>query len=149
MGSAGIATLYVPCIIYGLFGSSRQVAISPQSVTCLLLAQMVDDALANGGYQDDGSERFKITMLFTMSTGVVIMLFGVLNLSFLLNFISRPVLSGFVSASAIIAALSTFKSLFGIAVSKSPIVYILVSRIVKAFRICASLCIAAHAATSK
>jgi len=75
------------------------------------------------------SERFKLTMLYTLFTGVCIVIFGVLNLTFLLNFISRPVLSGFVSASAIIAAASTVKSLLGISVQKSPIVYILFSRI--------------------
>jgi MFS superfamily sulfate permease-like transporter len=127
--SAGIATLYIPCIIYALLGSSRQVAISPQSVTCLLLAQIVDDTLSGGGFEDHEFERRKIVMLYTLFTGLVIMAFGAFNLVFLVNFISKPVLSGFISASAIIAALSTLKTLLGISVKKSPIAHVLLSRI--------------------
>eukprot|EP00928_Gymnodinium_smaydae_P019813 TRINITY_DN17628_c0_g1_i1.p1 TRINITY_DN17628_c0_g1~~TRINITY_DN17628_c0_g1_i1.p1 ORF type:complete len:1283 (+),score=142.92 TRINITY_DN17628_c0_g1_i1:40-3888(+) len=129
--SAGIATLYIPCIVYALLGGSRQIALSPQSVTCLLLAQMVNDALAGSEMRDDMSERMKVTMLFTLCTGIAMVAFGALNLAFLLSFISKPVLSGFVSASAIIAAGSTVKSLLGISVKKSPFAHVLVSRVVE------------------
>eukprot|EP00401_Gymnodinium_catenatum_P073043 CAMPEP_0117491678 /NCGR_PEP_ID=MMETSP0784-20121206/18191_1 /TAXON_ID=39447 /ORGANISM="" /LENGTH=1203 /DNA_ID=CAMNT_0005286477 /DNA_START=189 /DNA_END=3797 /DNA_ORIENTATION=+ len=127
--TSGIATLYSPSLIYGLFGSSRQVAISPQSVTCLLLGQMVARTLADTDFEDASSQRFELAMVLTFYTGLVIALFGVLNLSFLLNFISRSVLSGFVSASALVAVFSTVKNLLGLHVKKSPILYILLERI--------------------
>lgn len=128
---SGIATLYMPCLVYAVIGSSRQVAISPQSVTCLLLAQIVDEALRGSGLEDDMAERVELSMLYTLITGFTILVFGLLRLGFLLNFISRPVLSGFVSASALIAVASTFKSLMGLHVKKSPILYVLVMRVVE------------------
>eukprot|EP00928_Gymnodinium_smaydae_P008095 TRINITY_DN12921_c0_g2_i1.p1 TRINITY_DN12921_c0_g2~~TRINITY_DN12921_c0_g2_i1.p1 ORF type:complete len:1278 (+),score=148.53 TRINITY_DN12921_c0_g2_i1:514-3834(+) len=126
--TAGIATLYMPCAVYALLGSSRQVAISPQSVTCLLLGQMVSETLQGTAFEGDMAQQVSLAMMLTIYTGLVISLFGALNLSFLLNFISKSVLSGFISASAIIAAISTMKSLFGIYIKKSPILYVLVAR---------------------
>lgn len=128
---SGISTLYVPCLVYALIGSSRQVAISPQSVTCLLLAQIVDETLRGTVLEEDIRERIQLTMMYTLTTGAAILLFGLMKLGFLLNFISRPVLSGFVSASALIAVASTFKSLMRLQVKKSPILYVLVTRIVQ------------------
>jgi len=129
--TAGIATLYMPCLVYALLGSSRQIAISPQSVTCLLLAQLVDDSLGSSP-ANDAEERMALTMMFTMSSGFVMAACGLLNLSMLFNFISRPVLSGFISASALIAAFSTVKSLLGIHVKKSPVLHTLIGRIFEA-----------------
>eukprot|EP00928_Gymnodinium_smaydae_P029446 TRINITY_DN22179_c0_g5_i2.p1 TRINITY_DN22179_c0_g5~~TRINITY_DN22179_c0_g5_i2.p1 ORF type:complete len:1271 (-),score=214.93 TRINITY_DN22179_c0_g5_i2:209-4021(-) len=129
--SAGIATLYVPCIVYAFLGGSRQIAISPQSVTCLLLAQMVSDVMDSSSLDGSIAERMKVTMLLTLFTGLAMIAFGALQLTFLLNFISKPVLSGFVSASAIIAAGSTLKSLLGVSVKKSPIAHVLISRVME------------------
>eukprot|EP00928_Gymnodinium_smaydae_P096482 TRINITY_DN8533_c0_g7_i1.p1 TRINITY_DN8533_c0_g7~~TRINITY_DN8533_c0_g7_i1.p1 ORF type:complete len:1224 (-),score=148.02 TRINITY_DN8533_c0_g7_i1:532-4203(-) len=126
--AAGIATLYLPSFVYALLGSSRQVAISPQSVTCLLLGQMVSESLSGTEFEGDAAQQVSVAMTLTLYTGCVISLFGALHLSFLLNFISKSVLSGFISASAIIAAVSTLKSLLGLYVKKSPILYTLVAR---------------------
>eukprot|EP00927_Polykrikos_kofoidii_P060144 TRINITY_DN55212_c0_g1_i1.p1 TRINITY_DN55212_c0_g1~~TRINITY_DN55212_c0_g1_i1.p1 ORF type:complete len:1248 (+),score=118.50 TRINITY_DN55212_c0_g1_i1:60-3803(+) len=126
---AGIATLYTPCLVYGLLGSSRQVAMSPQSVTCLLLGQMIEETISGANAVDDAGERTIMALLYTFYTGVLIVVFGACNLGFLLNFISRSVLSGFVSASAIIAAVSTVKNLLGLHVKKSPVLYVMVGRL--------------------
>eukprot|EP00401_Gymnodinium_catenatum_P071607 CAMPEP_0117535322 /NCGR_PEP_ID=MMETSP0784-20121206/40873_1 /TAXON_ID=39447 /ORGANISM="" /LENGTH=1222 /DNA_ID=CAMNT_0005331841 /DNA_START=73 /DNA_END=3741 /DNA_ORIENTATION=- len=120
---AGIKTLYVPCLIYAILGQSRHVAMSPQSVTCLLLAQMVDDMMNDLALVDE-DERVRLSMLHTFFTGVVICTFGAFKLTFLLDFISKPVLSGFVSASGIIAAASTLKNLLKIDVNKSPYIHV-------------------------
>jgi len=127
---AGIATLYLPALVYALLGSSRQVAISPQSVTCLLLGQMVEETLQGTGFEGDLAQQIGVAMTLTFYTGLVMGSFGALNLCFLLKLISKSVLSGFISASAIIAAASTVKSLLGLHVKKSPILYILVERII-------------------
>jgi len=121
--TAGIATLYVPNLIYALLSGSRQGATSPQSVPALLLGQMVTEALEQNGLEDIVEQRMALTMIYTFLTGVVLMLIGCFRITFLLSFISKPVLSGFMSASVIVAAVSTFKGFLRVSVKKSPVIH--------------------------
>eukprot|EP00930_Biecheleria_cincta_P038321 TRINITY_DN26337_c0_g1_i1.p1 TRINITY_DN26337_c0_g1~~TRINITY_DN26337_c0_g1_i1.p1 ORF type:complete len:1297 (+),score=197.92 TRINITY_DN26337_c0_g1_i1:123-4013(+) len=121
--TAGIATLYVPNLIYALLSGSRQGATSPQSVPALLLGQMVTEALEHNGLEDQVEHRMALTMAYTFLTGAVLMLIGCFKITFLLSFISKPVLSGFMSASVIVAAVSTFKGFLRVSVTKSPVIH--------------------------
>jgi MFS superfamily sulfate permease-like transporter len=130
----GIPTLYVPCLVYFLFGSSRQGCMSPLSVPCLMLAEMLDQALGETQLEaaELMSERMRLALVYTALTGLVIFCFGVLQLGFLLHFVPKPVLSGFVSASAFIAALAALKGLLKIHVEKSQVLYVLAGNVYEA-----------------
>ncbi len=130
----GIPTLYVPCFVYALICSSRQVTMSPQSVPIMLLATIVDEQMDTSlGLEGEEkmNERMSFVLLYTIGLGVVILTMGVLQLGFLVRFISKPVLSGFISASALIAAASTLKAFLGVSIQKSPLLHEVIIRMIE------------------
>eukprot|EP00931_Biecheleriopsis_adriatica_P090700 TRINITY_DN64639_c0_g1_i1.p1 TRINITY_DN64639_c0_g1~~TRINITY_DN64639_c0_g1_i1.p1 ORF type:complete len:1247 (-),score=238.45 TRINITY_DN64639_c0_g1_i1:170-3910(-) len=127
--ASGIATLYVPNLLYALLGSSRQGATSPQSVPALLLGQMVTETLSQRDLEDTVEHRIALTMMYTLLTGIMLILIGSLRITFLLNFVSKSVLSGFVSASVVVAALSTVKTFLQVSIKKSPAVHVTLSNL--------------------
>ena len=60
-----------------------------------------------------------IAILLAFTVGVIQVLLGVLKLGFIVNFLSRPVISGFTSAAAIIIGVNQFKNLLGIPIPRS------------------------------
>ena len=105
----GLYTAMIPQIIYAIFGTSRQLSVGPVAMDSLIVASGVA-ALAEIG--SDHFIEFAILLAFMM--GVLQVLFGFFKLGFLVNFLSRPVISGFTSAAALIIALSQLKNLLGI-----------------------------------
>ncbi len=105
----GLYTAMIPQIIYAIFGTSRQLSVGPVAMDSLIVASGVA-ALA-----EIGSEHFiEFAILLAFMMGVLQVLFGFFKLGFLVNFLSRPVISGFTSAAALIIALSQLKNLLGI-----------------------------------
>jgi len=105
----GLYTAMIPQIIYAIFGTSRQLSVGPVAMDSLIVASGVA-ALAEIG--SDHFIEFAILLAFMM--GILQVLFGFFKLGFLVNFLSRPVISGFTSAAALIIALSQLKNLLGI-----------------------------------
>lgn len=105
----GLYTAMIPQIIYAIFGTSRQLSVGPAAMDSLIVASGVA-ALAEIG--SDHFIEFAILLAFMM--GILQVLFGFFKLGFLVNFLSRPVISGFTSAAALIIALSQLKNLLGI-----------------------------------
>jgi len=105
----GLYTAMIPQIIYAIFGTSRQLAVGPVAMDSLIVASGVA-TLAQIG--TDHFVEFAILLAFMM--GVLQVLFGIFKLGFLVNFLSRPVISGFTSAAALIIALSQLKNLLGV-----------------------------------
>jgi SulP family sulfate permease len=58
---------------------------------------------------DDAAERAGYVVLVTLLMGIISLALGLFRLGFVVNFISRPVLAGFASASAIITIVSMLK----------------------------------------
>ena len=104
----GLYTSLIPPIIYMLFGSSRNISIGPVAMDSLIVASGVS-LLAT-----IGTENFAaLAILLAFMVGVIQLLFGVFKLGFLVNFLSKPVISGFTSGAAIIIAVGQFKNLLG------------------------------------
>lgn len=76
----------------------------------LLTAEIVADVVK------EGYTAQAIASAVAMSVGIYALAIGLLKLGFLLEFISVPVLSGFISAAAIVIMLGQIPSLFGITV---------------------------------
>lgn len=110
----GLYAALIPTIVGALFGSSRQLSTGPVAMTSLLTAASVAPFAAAG------SEMFfSYVILLAMLSGIFQVLFGALRMGVLLNFLSHPVLMGFINAAAIIIGLSQIPTLLGISVKQS------------------------------
>ncbi|CAH2037144.1 unnamed protein product, partial [Iphiclides podalirius] len=98
----GLYASIFPGFVYMLFGSCKDVTVGPTAILSALLAKYVAR-----------SQDFAYLAAFL--TGCVIMLLGILQLGFLLDFISKPVISGFTTAAALQISASQLRSLFRIA----------------------------------
>ena len=125
MGSAQIFTVIFPPVVYGFLGHSRQGAVGPMSIPCLIIAAVVDKHAGLGGTMDD---RVEVTMALTCMIGLIMLLAGFLRLGLLINFISKTVLTGFVHASAFMVCASMTPKLLGVSIEKSAVIYETVPR---------------------
>lgn len=110
----GLYAALIPTIIGALFGSSRQLSTGPVAMTSLLTAASVAPLAVHG------SEMFyAYVILLALLSGLFQVLFGALRMGVLLNFLSHPVLMGFINAAAIIIGLSQLPTLLGISANQS------------------------------
>ncbi len=112
---AGLPPIYglyastVPAVVYALFGTSKHMPVGPPALMALLTFTSVS-AIAEPG----SGEYVGYVLLLALMVGVLQLCLGFLQMGFLTNFISHPVLSGFVYASAVIIALSQVEHFLGI-----------------------------------
>ena len=96
-------------IFYAMFGSSRHLVVGPMSATAALSAAAVAD-LTVGGPKD----VLAFTGVLAIMTGLIALAAGVLRLGFLANFISEPVLKGFIIGLALTIIIGQVPKLFGV-----------------------------------
>jgi len=105
----GLYAAMVPMLIYALVASTPHVSVGPTALASLLCL----NGLA--GVAEPGSaEYLGYAILLAGVTGVLQLLYGLLSLGGIASLLSRPVLSGFVSAAAILIIVSQIDTLFGI-----------------------------------
>lgn len=110
----GLYAALVPSVVGALFGSSRQLSTGPVAMTSLLTAASVAPLAAHG------SDLFySYVILLALLSGVFQIAFGMLRIGVLLNFLSHPVLMGFINAAALIIGLSQLPTLLGIPARQS------------------------------
>lgn len=106
---AGIYASIVPIILYAIFGTSRALAVGPVAVVSLLTASAV------GQVAEQGTAGYAIAALtLAFLSGGFLLLLGVLRLGFLANFLSHPVIAGFITASGILIATSQLSHILGV-----------------------------------
>jgi SulP family sulfate permease len=106
---AGIYASIAPIILYAIFGSSRALAVGPVAVVSLLTASAV------GQVAEAGTAGYAVAALtLAFLSGAFLVVLGVLRLGFLANFLSHPVIAGFITASGILIAFSQLKHLLGV-----------------------------------
>src|SRR6056297_227320 len=114
----GLYASVFPMIIYGILGTSRELAVGPAAIICILIVAGVSE------FAEVGSDRFiQMAILTAFGVGILQLAMGVLKMGFIVNFLSHPVNSGFISASALIIAVSQLGSLLGLDLEKSAKVY--------------------------
>ena len=106
---AGLYASIVPIMLYALFGTSRALAVGPVAVVSLMTAAALGDIAAQGtmGY---GVAALSLAGL----SGVMLLGMGLLRLGFVANFLSHPVIAGFITASGILIAVSQMKHILGV-----------------------------------
>ena len=103
-----------PQVIYAIFGTSRQLSVGPTAMDSLIVAAGITSIATVG---PDNYIAAAILLAFLM--GLMQLAFGIFKLGFLVNFLSKPVISGFTSAAAIIIGLNQLKHIFGIEIPRS------------------------------
>jgi SulP family sulfate permease len=96
-------------IFYAAFGSSRHLVVGPMSATAALSAATV------GEFATQGSKQFvAMTAALAITVGLAALAAGLLRLGFLANFISEPVLKGFIVGLALTIIMGQLPALFGV-----------------------------------
>ncbi len=106
---AGLYASILPLGVYALFGSSRTLAVGPVAVVSLMTASAADQAAASGVI-----DHVSAALLLALLSGLFLIVMGVFRLGFVANFLSHPVISGFITASGLIIAASQLKHILGI-----------------------------------
>ena len=96
-------------IFYAAFGSSRHLVTGPMAATAALSAAAVGDLVAPGS-----DEFLQLTITLALVVGILALAAGLLRLGFLANFISEPVLKGFIIGLALTIIVGQLPKLFGI-----------------------------------
>ncbi len=107
----GLYASMLPLLAYGLFGTSRTLAIGPFAVVSIMTAAAVSQVVAQTGV---GPVTAAVGL--ALLSGMMLVGMGLLRLGFLINFLSHPVISGFISATGILIAASQVGPMLGISV---------------------------------
>jgi SulP family sulfate permease len=110
----GLYTAFVPAIVGAMWGSSRQLATGPVAIVSLMTAAAVTPLAVS-----NTPEYIGFALLLTFLVGLVQLLLGVVKLGTIVNFVSHPVILGFMNAAAIIIGLSQLDLLLGIPKGRS------------------------------
>lgn len=105
----GLYASILPLIAYALFGTSQALAVGPVAVVSLMTAAAVGQIAVSGT-----PEYLTAAITLALLSGIVLIAMSVLRLGFLANFLSHPVISGFITASGILIATSQLKHILGI-----------------------------------
>ena len=113
----GLYASLLPMVAYALFGSSMTLAVGPVAVSSLMTASALIPLASQGS-----AEYVSLSILLALLSGVMLLAAGFLRLGFLAWFLSHPVISGFISGSAILIAIGQLKYLLGLQFSSSGVV---------------------------
>ncbi|MBD3898133.1 sulfate permease [Halomonas sp. ML-15] len=105
----GLYASIVPLLIYALFGTSRTLAVGPVAVVSLMTAAAVSQVAPQGT-----PEYLGAALVLALMSGLILTLMGVARLGFLANFLSHPVISGFITATGLIIAAGQLRHLLGV-----------------------------------
>jgi SulP family sulfate permease len=108
----GLYASILPLVAYAIFGTSRALAVGPVAVVSLMTAA----AIGNLGLTEPAAIATAAVTLAFLS-GLFLAMMGVLRLGFIANFLSHPVIAGFITASGILIAASQLKHILGIKAS--------------------------------
>jgi len=106
---AGLYASIAPILLYAVFGTSRALAVGPVAVVSLLTASAI------GQVVEPGTASYAAAALtLAFLSGAILLALGLLRLGFLANFLSHPVIAGFITASGVLIATSQLKHVLGI-----------------------------------
>jgi SulP family sulfate permease len=105
----GLYASVLPLIAYALFGSSMTLAVGPVAVASLMTASALTPLAAAGS-----ADYIALGVVLAVLSGLMLFVAGLLRLGFLAYFLSHPVISGFISGSAVLITIGQLKSLLGV-----------------------------------
>lgn len=105
----GLYASILPLVLYAVFGTSRTLSVGPVAVAALMTAAALAPIAEPGS-----AEYVAGAVLLAVMSGLMLTAMGLLKLGFLANFLSHPVISGFITASGLVIAASQVKHLVGV-----------------------------------
>lgn len=118
----GLYASILPIVAYALLGSSMTLAVGPVAVASLMTASALQPLAAAGS-----AEYVTLAMQLSLISGVMLLAFGALRLGFLAYFLSHPVISGFITGSAVLIAVGQLKYILGVKVAGGDVMQTLAS----------------------
>jgi SulP family sulfate permease len=112
----GLYTVFLPMLIYVLFGTSRALSVS----TTTTLAILVGAEFVEVGLGGNPAAVLAASAMLTLLVGAILVLAGLLRLGFIANFISEPVLIGFKAGIGIVIVVDQIPKLMGVHFPKGP-----------------------------
>ena len=105
----GLYASVAPLLAYAAFGSSRTLSVGPVAVVSLMTAAAVGDVARAGTVS-----YVEAALILALLSGIILLAMAVLRLGLLATFLSHPVISGFITASAVLIAASQLKHVLGV-----------------------------------
>ena len=105
----GLYASMLPLVAYAIFGTSRTLAVGPVAVASLMTAAALGKLALSGP-----SEYAAAAITLAALSGLILLTLGLFRLGFLANFLSHPVIAGFITASGILIAAGQLKNILGI-----------------------------------
>ncbi|THU74829.1 hypothetical protein C4D60_Mb04t37530 [Musa balbisiana] len=106
----GLYSSFVPPLVYSVLGSSRDLACGPLSIASLVMGSMLRDVVS----PEDTKAYLEVAFTATFFAGVFQAGLGLLRLGFIIDFLSKPTLTGFMGGAAVLVSLQQLKGLLGI-----------------------------------
>lgn len=105
----GLYASVLPLVAYAIFGTSTALAVGPVAVVSLMTASAIGSIAAEGTV-----DYASAAILLAAMSGIILAVLGLFRLGFIANFLSHPVISGFITASGLIIATSQVGGMLGI-----------------------------------
>lgn len=107
----GLYACLLPLVVYALLGSSRQLILGPDSATCAMIAATLAPLAVAGS-----AHYIELSMLLALMVGSFSMIAGLLRLGFVADFLSRPILLGFMNGVALAIIASQLGKVLGLSI---------------------------------
>lgn len=105
----GLYASILPLVAYAIFGTSRTLAVGPVAVVSLMTASAIGEVAAQGT-----ADYLTAAIVLALLSGGMLMLMGLLRLGFVANFLSHPVISGFITAAGVLIAAGQLRHILGV-----------------------------------
>ncbi len=105
----GLYASILPLVAYAIFGTSRTLAVGPVAVVSLMTASAVGQIAAQGTL-----DYLTAAIALALLSGGMLIIMGIFRLGFLANFLSHPVISGFITASGLLIAAGQLRHILGV-----------------------------------
>src|SRR5688572_1673381 len=112
----GLYSSILPLVAYAIFGTSRQLIVGPDAATCALVAASVAPLAAG-----DQATYASLSVILALLTGLLCIAASFLRLGALADFLSRPILVGFLNGVALSIILGQADKIFGFPVTEGGI----------------------------
>ncbi|XP_009598569.1 probable sulfate transporter 3.4 [Nicotiana tomentosiformis] len=107
----GLYSSFVPPLIYSVLGSSKDLAVGPVSIASLVMGTMLSEAVS---YTEEPVLYLQLAFTATLFAGLFQSSLGFFRLGFIIDFLSKATLVGFMAGAAVIVSLQQLKGLLGI-----------------------------------
>lgn len=119
---AGLYASILPIVAYALLGTSMSLAVGPAAVASVMTASLLQPLAPAGS-----AEYTVLAAQLALLSGLMLVAFGMLRLGFLAHFLSHPVVSGFISGSAVLIAVGQLRHLLGVRADGAGVVQTLIA----------------------